>query len=96
MRNISALQGPIPRTVDNRVTTSSSLSRDSPRGSRTTVPSRTLAARSRSDAILLPERPADRITSSDRPSILSGVTSSPRAAMSRPWMAAAAAPASCW
>jgi hypothetical protein len=86
----------MPRTADSRVMISSSLSRASPRGDSTTVPSSTLAARSRSDAILFRDSPAARSCSSDSAISVSGETSPPIAAISRPWMAAAARPASCW
>jgi hypothetical protein len=86
----------MPRTADSRATMSSSLSRASPRGDSTTVPSSTLAARSRSDAILFRDSPTARICSSVSASSGSGSTFPPTAAISRPWMAAAARPASCW
>ena len=86
----------MPRTADNRVMMSSSLSRASPRGDSTTVPSSTLAARSRSDAILFRDNPTARICSSVSAIRVSGETSPPTTAISRPWMAAAARPASCW
>ena len=74
----------------------SSLSRARPRGDNTTVPSSTLAARSRSDATLARDKPTVRSVSSDNARSASGWTSPPSAAISRPWMAAAARPASCW
>jgi hypothetical protein len=86
----------MPRTADSRVMISSSLSRASPRGDSTTVPSSTLAARSRSDAILFRDSPTARICSSVSASSGSGCTFPPTTAISRPWMAAAARPASCW
>jgi hypothetical protein len=86
----------MPRTADSRVMIWSSLSRASPRGDSTTVSSRTLAARSRSDAILFRDSPTARSCSSDSAISGSGETSPPTAAISRPWMAAAARPASCW
>ncbi len=82
IRYISAVQRPMPRTVVRRARSSSSLRRDV-RVS-TTVPSRTLADRSRSEAILLRERPAVRRSASDRAATPSGVTASPSATRSRP------------
>ena len=47
-------------------------------------------------AALLPDRPTERSVSAGSASSRSGVTSPPSAAIRRPWMAAAAGPASCW
>src|ERR1017187_3804242 len=96
MRKISADHFPMPRTVDRRATISSSLSRASRRESSTTVPSRTLVARSWREAALRADRPAARSTSVGVARRRSGVTSPSRARMSRPYIAWAAAPASCW
>ena len=48
------------------------------------------------DAALLADRPAARSVSGGSDKSRSGVTSPPSAAIRRPWMARAAAPASCW
>src|ERR1035437_1023068 len=58
MRKISADHFAMPLTVDRRATISSSLSRASRRESSTTVPSRTLVARSWRAAALRADRPA--------------------------------------
>ena len=65
MRNIWAVQRPTPLTLDRAAMSASSSSRDSPRGVSTTVPSRILADRSRSDAVLLADRPTARRVSSE-------------------------------
>ena len=93
---MSADHFPMPLTADSRAVISSSLSRASRRGSRITVPSRTLVARSRSDSTLRPDNPAARSVSTGVASTRSAVTSSSSAATSRPWMARAAPVASCW
>ena len=53
-------------------------------------------ARSCSEAALLPDNPAARSASVGVSSRRSGETSPSSVATSRPWMARAAAPASCW
>lgn len=64
--------------------------------SRATSPATTLAARSRMEAALARLSPQAARVSGVAASTASGVTVPPRAATSRPWMVAAAAPASCW
>ena len=96
MRNISAVHLPIPRTVESRATTSASSSALNPRESSTTDPSSTLVARSCKDAVLLADKPTERNVLVGNNSSRSGVTPPSSAAIKRPWMAAAAAPASCW
>lgn len=96
MRKICAVHRPTPRTVDRRAMISSSLSRPSPRESRITVPSTTLVARSTKEASLFADSPPIAGLSGGVASSRSGLTSPPREATRRPWIAAAAAPASCW
>src|SRR6266566_795453 len=94
IRNISAVHRPMPRTTERRVMTSSSASR--PMRSNGTVPSTTFAARSRIEATFLPESPAARSFLGGTAKTASGERSPSNNATNRPWMARAAAPASCW
>ena len=72
----------MPRTCVSAAINSSSLRREV-RVS-TTVPSSTFADRSRSDASLLPERPAARSASSETAPKASGVNEPPTATRTRP------------
>src|SRR2546423_1155909 len=94
MRNISAVQGPMPRTWTSLAFNSSSVSEStSPSG---TVPSATLRARSVMAASLEPLTPAARIEPAGRASTAAGSRPSAKSFRKRPRMADAAAPASCW
>src|SRR5581483_8775199 len=99
MRNISAVQRPMPGTVERRVTSSSSPSCSTSWSG--TTPLSVASARPRIARVLAADRPAPRRASSGTASTFSGVrsTASPppvTAVTNRPKMAAAARPASCW
>ncbi len=96
MSNISAVQVPIPRTRPSRSMISSS-DRRRITASEGTVPSRVLAARSRSERSFDRERPAARSISSGAASSCSGCgCRSPNPASKRPRIALAALACSCW
>ena len=64
--------------------------------SSSTSPASTFSARSSIDAALLPDSPTLRSSSIDSASTASGVGGPSNSAANRPWIAAAARPASCW
>ena len=92
--NIWAVQGPMPRTWTNRASSSSSDSDST--SSSGTVPSMIFRARSATAAAFEPLRPALRIAPSGSVSTAAGERPSENSFRKRPWMAVAAAPASCW
>ena len=95
MQNMCAVHGPMPRTHVSAPSTSSSSIRR-PSLAKSMVPSRVLSTRSKSDRRFGPLTPHAASTSSPARSSPAGVIGSPVAARTRPWIAAAAAPASCW
>src|SRR6266851_3975776 len=92
--NICAVHGPMPRTWTNRASSSSSDSDST--SSRGTVPSRTFFARSATAAAFDLLSPALRMAPSGSASTPAGERPSAKSLRKRPWMAVAAAPASCW
>ena len=94
IRYISAVHRPMPRTVTRPAITSSSAFLRLPE--RSTVPSSTLCARSRTDATLFPDRPAARSSASGTATMASAVSWPPAAETTRPRIVYAARPLSCW
>src|SRR5260370_548506 len=87
MRNIWAVQGPMPRTCTRRAISSSSESESTSASG--TVPSSTFRARSATAAALEPLKPAVRIAPSGKASTPAGESPSANSLRKRPWISVA-------